>query len=183
MSGPDDSPDLRHDEADRALWQRSRECDAAEDESGLWLDLAAFAEGRIEDDDDLERVAIRLATDPDAAADAATARLLADGPWEEPDGYDALVARAAALVADRETDNVVVFAPRPWHRRVLPEIARWGSLAAALVLTGWLGFALGTDASISYSRLIQPAEDSFAPELLDPATGFLLRDFSESAAS
>ena len=180
MARPDNGPELRPDEAGRALWQRSRALNAGDDAAGLWLDLASFAEGRLDDDDDLEPVAVRLAEDPAAAADAAAARLLADAEWDTPAWLDEIVARAVALVPERE--NIVVFVP-PWHRRVLPEVARWGSLAAALVLTGWLGFAMGSDASLAYGRLTQPAEESVAPELLDPSTGFLLRDFGEGVQS
>ena len=60
----------------------------------------------------------------------------------------------------------------------LQGFARWGSLAAAIVMAGWLGFALGADTSISLTRTGAQSDDGFLRELLDPSTGFL-RDLTE----
>ena len=59
--------------SDRRLWQRCRVVDAPEDEAGRFLDLAAFADGLI-DVDEQDRVAAWLAGDTDAAADVSAAR-------------------------------------------------------------------------------------------------------------
>src|SRR5260370_15465848 len=63
---------------DAALWRRSRTVDMTEDaaEAERHLDLAGFADGRL-DPEDRERVAEWLAVDPVAAADVAAARALA----------------------------------------------------------------------------------------------------------
>ncbi|HEV2301909.1 MAG TPA: hypothetical protein VGR91_10110, partial [Stellaceae bacterium] len=57
--------------ADRALWRRSLATEAPPDEAEHFLDLAAFADDRL-DDDERERVAALLT--PEAAADVAAAR-------------------------------------------------------------------------------------------------------------
>src|SRR5258707_4431643 len=62
--------------SDRALWQRSATAETVEDEGERFLDLAGFADGRL-DPDESERVAERLARDADIAADVAAAPGLA----------------------------------------------------------------------------------------------------------
>jgi hypothetical protein len=60
-------------------------------------------------------------------------------------------------------------------------LAQWGSLAAAIVVASWLGFAMGSGASLDLSQPRQQSQagvDSLLPEVLDPATGFL-RDLGE----
>src|SRR6266446_8382277 len=61
---------------DSALWRRSLAIDVAEDEDERFLDLAGYAEDRL-DPDERDRIAERLAKDPIAAADVAAARVLA----------------------------------------------------------------------------------------------------------
>jgi hypothetical protein len=56
--------------------------------------------------------------------------------------------------------------------------AQWGSLAAAIAVASWLGFAMGSDATLALSQPRQPSDSSFLPELFDPASGFL-RDLGE----
>src|SRR5438128_1727016 len=65
---------------DAALWRRSRTADmtAEEVEAERYLDLAGFADGRL-DPDDSEQVAERLAGDPVAAGDVAAPRAPAAG--------------------------------------------------------------------------------------------------------
>ena len=84
---------------DRALWQRSCRTDAPEGETAWFLDLAAFAEGRLETDDH-DRVAAMLAVDPAAAADVAAARALAGRITEPSDGLDRIIARACAILPE-----------------------------------------------------------------------------------
>lgn len=164
---------------DQALWQRTRDAEAAEDEAERFLDLAGFADARL-DAEESERIAELLARDPDAEADVAAARALAAGP--APAVPDAVFKRASALVGAGELPRAQVVA-FPQRRRGVPNLegfARWGSLAAAIVMAGWLGFALGSDASIALTRAAPQSDGGFLRELLDPSTGFL-RDLTEGA--
>src|ERR1700752_4989035 len=63
--------------SDRALWRHSCATDSVdgEAEAERYLDLAGFADGRL-DPDNQERVADWLGCDPAAAADVAAARIL-----------------------------------------------------------------------------------------------------------
>ncbi len=162
---------------DRALWQRCRMTDVPEDEAARFLDLAAFAEGCLETDEH-DRVAAALANDPAAAADVAAAQALAGGIDEAPDGLDRVITRALAILPSipAAPGRVVPFAPPRQHRRILHALTRWGSLAAAIAIASWLGFAMGSDTSLALSQTGTDA--SLLPELLDPGTGFL-RDFGE----
>ena len=124
--------EARTDIADRILWQRSQSIDAVEDEGARYLDLAAFAEGRL-DPDERERVAEWLRSRPDAAGDIAAARALASAAAP---GYlsETAVARACALVgggAASRPGSVIAFRARAGRRPVLASITQWGSLAAA----------------------------------------------------
>lgn len=171
--------------SDRALWRYCRAANAPMDEAARFLDLAAFADGLL-DEDERDRLAAVLGGDPDAAADVMAARLLSlrgDAATADlkPD-MAKIIARAGALVADTgaEPGRVLPF-PVPPPRPALHRFAQWGSLAAAIVVASWLGFSMGRVASLT---LIAPAqtsqigEASFLPELLDPSTGFL-RDLVE----
>jgi anti-sigma factor RsiW len=163
----------------RALWQRSCTTDVPEDQTARFLDLAAFAEGRL-DSDERERIAALLAADPVAAADLAAARALAGAIGEAPDGLDRIIARACAILPDSPVTQgrVLAFPPPRQDRRVLHGLTRWASLAAAIVLASWLGFDMGSETSLSLNQPGAAGDASFLPELLDPGTGFL-RDLSE----
>jgi hypothetical protein len=161
----------------RLLWQQCRASDAPEDEAGRFLDLAAFADELL-DPDDRDRVAALLAADPDAAADVRAAMILRD-PDRAPPEFDRIVARACAILPDAPAVGVVVaLGPRQWYRRIVRDFVQWGSLAAGIALASWLGFAIGSDASLALSTPRQPSDASFLPELFDPAPGFL-RDLGE----
>jgi anti-sigma factor RsiW len=164
----------------RALWQRSCRTDASEDEASRFLDLAAFADGRLETDE-RDRVAAMLAVDPAAAADVAAARALAGGIAEPSDGLDRIIARACAILPDNSVaqGHVLAFRPPRRHRSIVHGLTRWGSLAAAIAMASWLGFAMGSDTSLALSQSAAASDASFFPELLDLAgTGFL-RDLGE----
>jgi anti-sigma factor RsiW len=162
---------------DRALWRRSRDIDATENEAERFLDLAGFADGRLDAEDDA-RVGELLAGDPAAASDVAAARRLAAEPL--PATPESVSGRAAALVEDAPADGqVIAFPQRRWAPPDLPRLAQWGSLAAAIVMAAWLGFALGADTSMSLTRAGQ-SDNGFLNELLNPSTGFL-RDLTEGA--
>jgi anti-sigma factor RsiW len=160
---------------DAALWQHSRMIALPDDETADYLDLAGFADGLL-DPDDRERVADRLARDPIAAADVTAALALAapatlhDGPSE------AIVVRASALVAGTAAapDGKIIGFPRRHPARLeLRGMARWGSLAAAVAVAGWLGFTLGIDASRSFAPVAAPGEVGFLHDMLDPSGSFM----------
>src|SRR5215207_1579978 len=98
------------DIADRILWRRSQATDVVDDEGARYLDMAAFAEERL-DPDERERVAEWLLSRPDAAGDIEAARALASGvaPAEL---SETAVARACVLVgsgAASRPGSVVAF--------------------------------------------------------------------------
>ena len=178
MTGRDDQPgggEPRLDGVERELWQRSLTVEVAEDEADRFLDLAGFAEGRLEPDEH-DRVAERLAHDAEAGSDVAAARAL--GGRDLADAAPApVIARASALVENRSSAWII-----PFPRRYRPEptvrgVARWAGLAAALVVASWLGFDLGSMTSNAFGPLAQP-EDSLVRDMLDPSTGFV-RDLTE----
>jgi anti-sigma factor RsiW len=172
----------RTDESsDQALWQRSRTIDAPADKAARFLDLAGFADGLL-DPDEKERVTDLVTADPAAAADVAAAQALAGGVDERPAGFERIVARACALVPDRQLSAARVIAFVPRHRRVLHGFAQWGSLAAAILVASWLGFSMGNDTSVALSQPGLSSDTSLMPELFDPGTGFL-RDFGENLRS
>lgn len=166
-------PDM---ESDRHLWRRCRLIDAPEDEVGRFLDFAAFADGLL-DDEEHERVAALLAADPDAAADVTAARTLVR-PDQTSAELETIISRACAILPEPALprDNVVPFVPR---RRgpLVQHVAQWGSIAAAIVVAGWLGFSMGSDTSLALSSSGQ-STDAVFPELFDQASGFL-RDLGE----
>ena len=104
-------------------------------------------------------------------------RLAAEGEALPPTP-EAVVARAAALVAERGV--VVPFTPRSQREARLQLVARWISLAAAMAVASWLGFTLGMDTSLTLVQARQSGENGFLRELVDPAPG-LLREFGEGA--
>jgi anti-sigma factor RsiW len=174
----EDRSGMAPDAPDRALWSRCRDAEASADEAARLLDLAGFAEGRL-DEDEAERMAAALARDPDGAADVAAAQALAatDPPLAL---IDRVIDRALPLAAPAAERRVVPFALAARRRR-LPQVAQWASLAAAIVLASWLGFSMGNDFSRDYSQTAPGIsdDDGYLPDLVDPSTGGLLHDFSE----
>lgn len=158
--------------SDKAIWQYCQTTDIEPDEAERLLDLAGFVDARL-DPDEHDRVAAHLMADIEAAGDIAAARALAAAPQAPAD--EALIARAVALVAaPAETRGEVV----PFRRLTRPArgvlfVARWGSLAAAIVMTSWLGFSLGSNTSVALSQIRQPTDESFIGDLVDPSGGVL----------
>jgi hypothetical protein len=185
MGGPP-RPENPSDLPDRELWRHSRAIDASDDAAARYLDLAGFAEDLL-DPDDRERVAEQLRRDPDAAADIAAARALADAA-RHPALPEAVIASARALRDPRasQSGGVVPFAPpgrtQPQLHAAMRWGAQWASLAAAIVVAAWLGFTLGVDTSGAFSQDTAAAEDSFLNELIDPSAN-LTRDPTEGARS
>jgi anti-sigma factor RsiW len=167
--------------ADRNLWQLSRVTDAVEDESDRLLDLAAFADGRL-DPDEQERIAEWLRVRPKFAGDIAAARALASGR-----AYEVLsetgVARATALVdgsGPSRRGTVIAFPARLGKRPGLAALAHWSGLAAALVVAGWLGFTLGMDTSGMLAPNSPRFDDGVAQELFGSSPAFF-RDLTGGA--
>lgn len=168
--------------SEEALWQRSRSTEATADEAARFLDLAAFADGRL-DPDDRERVAEWLAADPDTAADVAAAGALSDRPEPAAVISEASIARARALVEPGQSApaRVIPFGPRQRRRVAGAQVlARWGSLAAAVAIASWLGFMMGADASGWFAPAGHAGDDSVFNELFDPSTS-LIRDLTEGS--
>ena len=174
--------EARTDIADRILWQRSQSIDAVEDEGARYLDLAAFAEGRL-DPDERERVAEWLRSRPDAAGDIAAARALASAAAP---GYlsETAVARACALVgggAASRPGSVIAFPrqsrppTRPRHRS--RSGAAW---PPRMVVAGWLGFTLGMDASDTIASGRPGSDDGVTQDLFGSSPAFF-RDLTGGA--
>ena len=174
---------------DRDLWRRSQNTETPRDEDEYLLELSAYADGRL-DEDDSARIAALIAHDDEAAADVAAARVLAAATMSAADA--AIVARAQSLVGtmaggslaggtsvDAPTAELIAFPARS-GRRPWFSAASWSSLAAAMVLAGWLGFDLGTGISASpvFGR---QGDDVSAADLLDAAP-LLLREYSENSS-
>jgi len=166
---------------DGALWRHSRLTEVAEDEAARLLDVAAYADGLL-DSDDRERVAEWLEGDPDAAGDVAAARALAGADRQLEPIPETVVGRASALVppGNARPDNVVAFAPRRRWNTGLEGIARWGSLAAAVVVASWLGFSMGVDVSRSFGLPGRTGDDGALNELFDPSAN-VMRDLTDGA--
>ena len=110
-------------EAGRTLWQRCCIAETAESESERFLDLAALADGML-DDDEHDRIAALVASDPVAMADVAAARALSTGGIAMPGGFEPIIERAIAIVA-----------PAPERSRKIAAIA--GAEATAISSMGW----------------------------------------------
>jgi anti-sigma factor RsiW len=151
--------------ADRLLWQQCRQ-----------IDLAAFADGLL-DAEENERVAALLVADPDAVADVLAARS-ATSLNHAPAELERVVTRALAILPEAPSPGgrVIPFVPR-LRRPLVQHVAQWGSIAAAIAVASWLGFSMGSDASLALSTPRQSSEASL-PDLFDPASGFL-RDLGE----
>jgi anti-sigma factor RsiW len=167
--------------SDKAIWQYCQTTEIEPDEAERLLDLAGFVDARL-DPDEHDRVAALLMAAIEAAGDVAAARAIAAAP--HPAADEAVIARAAALAADPvETRGQIV----PFRSRVRPAqrlfmVARWGSLAAAVVMACWLGFALGSDASVALSQINQSSDENFIGDLVDPSGG-VLRSISDGLES
>jgi anti-sigma factor RsiW len=161
------------------VWERSRKITTSteETEAERFLDLAGYVD-RWLDDDDRERVAALVARDPAAASDVATARALR--ALAMPSVSDTVISRAIALVAPEAAGGEIVPfpAPRPEPRAWLA--AAWSSLAAAVVIVGWVGFDLGSNLPGVSTASVRPYDDLSASELLDPAP-LMMRDFTEGS--
>ena len=169
--------DLANWSSDRDLWRRSCLTDVTADEAAHFLDFAGFADGRLEADE-RDRVAALFAGDPAATDDVAAARAIERGFHLTPGVLDRIIARACAILPGDTAARVVAFPVVSRRRRILHGLAQWGSLAAAMAMASWLGFAMGSGASRALSGPVSSSETSLLPELFDPGSGFL-RDLGE----
>jgi hypothetical protein len=176
MRGDDTRRDPTAGLPDAALWQRSRVAEMIENEAERYLDLAGFADGRL-DPDDRERVGERLAGDAVAAGDVAAA--LSPAEWSESMPEPA-IERACALVPGGapQRGTVIRFPLFRRQRARFRGMAGWGSLVAAMAVASWLGFTLGMDTSLAFTQGRQASEDGMLREFLDPSVGFM-RDLTE----
>jgi len=165
MSEPLDS------ERDPALWRRWRA--AAAKSAGREMPapdpllVAAYAEGRLSELA-AERVEAWLAEDPARLEDVRLARELRQGGIALP-APEAVLARASVL-SDGRSGKVLAFRRPTPSGRSWRVAAAWGSMAASLLVTGLIGFALGTDA---YSSLMGDRQEmALTQELFDPPSGF-----------
>jgi anti-sigma factor RsiW len=155
--------------AEAALWRRWRAEQQAVPRAGaapgaLWL--AAYADGRL-DEANIDAVEAWLADDPVALDDAIAARRAVRAAL--PDAPEAMIARAADLVAPGAA-NVVPLRPRaPQPRRAWRTAFAWSGIAASLLVTSLFGFTLGSNAYLDLAQQ-QVATDNVLPELLDPPT-------------
>ena len=119
---------------ERALWLRSQATEVPEDEVGYFLDLAAFADGWL-DDEDAERVAALLAADPQAAGDVAAAKAPSLARADDVT-IERVIARARGLVTQPEAGQgrVLLFSRPVLRRNAVRRLAEWSSLAAALAM-------------------------------------------------
>lgn len=154
---------------DRVVWETCRGMDFEDDEAERFLDLAGFADARLDaEDDERDRVAALIAADPAAAADIAAVPLLVRAPAANVS--EQMISRAIALVGEPGRSQVIPFVPRARPRLPIYSIAQWGSVAAALIMAGWLGFALGTGASLAYGQgqSLRSNDDSYLSDMIDP---------------
>ncbi|HTQ34734.1 MAG TPA: hypothetical protein VMI30_11225 [Stellaceae bacterium] len=163
--------------ADREVWRRSQEIDVVPDEAEYLLELAAFADSRL-DEDDTARIAARLAHDAMAAEDIAAARTLGGAAMLSADAD--VIARAGALVGEDRPDAVLIpFPVRHPPVRHWSSAATWSGLAAAMVLAGWVGFDLGS--GISRAPVFGRSVDEVSSSEFFDATPLLLRDLTENS--
>jgi anti-sigma factor RsiW len=165
-----------------ALWRRFR---ALERKSGLKvrdlgdpLTLAAYAEGRL-GTKAAEAVESFLASKPEIIGDILAARAAVQA--SAPVASEAMIARAAGLVAPRAAPafdrRVVPFRPTPVQTAGWRVTVSRFAIAASLVATGLVGFALGSD---TYGNFVQSRAEASAPDLLDQPAGFLSGEDSSS---
>lgn len=154
--------------SDEVVWRRAQASSAAQDEEERFLDLAAYAEGRLDPDED-ERIAAFLSADE--ASDIEAARRLSSAP-QGASAPESILRRALAA-PPAPAAPVIRLRTRPRRPLLFIDLARWGSFAAAVAVVGWLGFALGSGATGALNQITYASAGAFLPHLLDPATGFL----------
>ncbi len=160
MTGPGDMKSA----TEAALWRRFRALERADanQEAPTALELAAYADGRL-DESTVERIEAWLHGHREVLDDIIAAR----SGHELPAPHE-VVERAAALVGSDPAGARII----PFRRPAAPSYG-WRvhmariAVAASLVLTGLIGFTLGTE---SYASLFGPAA-SVTGGLFDQSSG------------
>ncbi|HXP30986.1 MAG TPA: hypothetical protein VN832_07840 [Stellaceae bacterium] len=174
MPGPGDEA------GEAALWARWRALAAAWGAGRVpepdALLLAAYAEGRL-DEAAAASVEDWLAEEPERIADVAAARAaISAPPAVAPEG---LVARAAALVGP--VDPQIVPFRYPTQRAAgWRSVAAWGGLAASILATSLIGFALGNDAYVTLAG--GSAGESAVQDLFEPPGSGILPTMEEDSS-
>src|SRR5665213_357454 len=139
--------------------------------------LARYADGRL-DEAGAEAIEAWLVDHPEAIGDIIAARSADEGAV--PAATEAMVARAAALIAASDGNLVRFPAGGAPMRRNWRAAAAWSGLAASLLVTSLVGFALGDNA---YSNLAAKgaSAESAIHELLDPPAGLFAVEDEDSA--
>lgn len=158
MTGPGD--DTKAEAA--ALWRRFRALEGkaplqGRDLPGEALTLAAYAEGRL-GEAAAERVEAWLAANPEAIGDFA--------PAPAAEATQAVLDRAMALVAaPADSESRVV----PFRRKAPPPgwrmFAARAAVAASLLVTGLVGFAMGSNVYSSLAGTGEPRGELFDQSL------------------
>lgn len=164
------------DKAEASLWQRW--CEETPASSCAMPDpllVAAYAEGRL-DETAAEPVEAWLAEHPEALADMIAARAAAAGAL--PDAPGAVVARAVGLVSGGGHGGIVLPFPADLvaRRRSWRTAAAWSGIAASLLATSLVGFAIGNDTYFNFAGQPIPSSESAIHELLDPPGGLFTVD-------
>ena len=148
------------------LWRRFHALDRsgrnqAMDDADLALDLAAYADGRLSEAA-AEPIETWLAVHPEALDDVSAARSTGDATVPQ-----RVIDRAASLVASDSSDGrIVPFHPSPVSQSWRVHVARV-AVAACLLLTGLVGFTLGSGA---YDNLF--SSTSASGDTVDQPTSF-----------
>lgn len=151
---------------DRGVWLRWQSLAASAAAPPDALVVAAYAEGRLSEDE-AAPVEAWLAAYPEALAEILAARAL---PQQAEMADERMIAAACALVLDTATlpDNVVLFPhrhrPVPWRNALA-----WSSIVASLAAASFVGFVMGSDA---YQGLVpsQSSDNGYA-ETFEAAPG------------
>jgi len=152
--------------ADAALWRRWRR--SAEAETGDVgapdaMTLAAYAEGRL-DEEGAAPVEDWLLHNPEALAELAAVRATVAEAAPE-----SVIAHAAALIVAGE-GNVIPMPLAAARPRGLRAVAIWGGFAASLALTSLAGFSLGSSTYVGFAGAPATGESTLQ-ELFDPPNG------------
>jgi anti-sigma factor RsiW len=165
-------PGERAEEA--ALWRRWQ-LDSGRGDGAAGIDpllLAAYAEGRL-DEARAEPVEDWLAARPEVLADIVAARAATAAAL--PAAPEAVIARAAALVEPPDPKIVRFPASAVARHRSWRTAFAWSSIAASLLATSLIGFALGNDAYVSFIGQANAGE-SVARDLFDPPSMIFIED-------
>lgn len=158
-----------------ALWRRWRALTVTGTEDRAPapepLLLAAYAEGRL-DEAAAAPVELWLAAHPEALAETLADLAAARARPEADAAPEAVIARAAALVAAADPKVVAFRRPPTRGLRNWRSLAAWSGIAACLLATSLIGFELGSDTYVNLTGNQSPAASAFH-DLFEPPGGIL----------